>query len=468
MEVTVTRYLYLCLHRCRSCLLAACSPRSWLHRYVILCLICLVKVGVAYCYVMPAALERTIIQVMRVDTAQYELLYSFYSWPNVFLMAVGGVLLDKVLGLRVGLLVFLFLTCFGQLLFALGGFLDRYWLMVVGRFVFGVGGETGGAAAEVIATVLFRNKRLSFVFTVQFSTSLFTAAVSMSINRKIYKSLIDYLPNHHHRLGAVLVFGLSLCLFSLVLGVVVAALDYRSEGILRRKREVHRAFRLRDLKDFSLSFWLLNGSTLFFYMGMFPFLSIAPVFFEQKYAYQSAVVSVALGIALYLPAILFPFMGLLVDWTGNKVLWGISGVAGVLFTDALYAFTTGTAYFLPFLGSALYGLSYGLYNAAMWPLVFLLIQDHQLATAYGIVYSSYNLGQALSTIIVGLIVDSSGYLFVQLFFCSILSLSLLLTGGLYWVDITSGRGRLSMRRLKGQPGERKLERRSQQLQETAV
>ena len=57
----------------------------------------------------------------------------------------------------------------------------------------------------------------------------------------------------------------------------------------------------------------------------------------------------------------------------------------------------------------------------MWPQVFLLIQEHQLATAYRITYAFYELGQALATLIVGVIVDKSGYLLVELFFASVLS-----------------------------------------------
>jgi hypothetical protein len=37
---------------------------------------------------------------MKITTSQFMLMYSLYSWPNVFLCFVGGFLMDKVLGLR--------------------------------------------------------------------------------------------------------------------------------------------------------------------------------------------------------------------------------------------------------------------------------------------------------------------------------------------------------------------------------
>ena len=103
---------------------------------------------------MPAALEHNIIQVMHVDTTQYELLYSLYSWPNIFLVVVSGVLLDKVLGVRLGLLITLVLSCLGQLLFGVGAILDQYWLMVVGRFILGTGTECSSLCVDLFAADL--------------------------------------------------------------------------------------------------------------------------------------------------------------------------------------------------------------------------------------------------------------------------------------------------------------------------
>ena len=51
---------------------------------------------------------------MNVDTTQYTLLYSLYSWPNVILSLIGGVLIDRVLGVRIGTLVFSLLITLGQ------------------------------------------------------------------------------------------------------------------------------------------------------------------------------------------------------------------------------------------------------------------------------------------------------------------------------------------------------------------
>ena len=70
--------------------------------------------GSYYCYDNPAALQRTITTVMDVDNTYYNLLYSLYSWPNVILSLIGGVLIDRWLGVRIGTVVFSSLVCLGQ------------------------------------------------------------------------------------------------------------------------------------------------------------------------------------------------------------------------------------------------------------------------------------------------------------------------------------------------------------------
>jgi hypothetical protein len=114
-----------------------CDPRRWLHRFLLLFLMCSLSFGSYYVYDNPAALEKTIINVMHVSVTQYALLYSLYSWPNVILSVFGGYLIDRVLGIRLGTIIFSSFVCAGQLVFAFGAFVDKYWLMLVGRFVFG-------------------------------------------------------------------------------------------------------------------------------------------------------------------------------------------------------------------------------------------------------------------------------------------------------------------------------------------
>ena len=94
-------------------------------------------VGSYFCYDNPAALEDHIKKDLNLDTTHYAMLYSMYSWPNVVLCFLGGFLIDRVFGIRLGTSLYMGLTLLGQVLFAGGVLFDHFWVMCAGRFVFG-------------------------------------------------------------------------------------------------------------------------------------------------------------------------------------------------------------------------------------------------------------------------------------------------------------------------------------------
>ena len=55
----------------------------------------------------------------------------------------------------------------GQVIFALGGLINSYALMQIGRFVFGIGGESLAVAQNTYAVSWFKGKELNMVFGFQ-------------------------------------------------------------------------------------------------------------------------------------------------------------------------------------------------------------------------------------------------------------------------------------------------------------
>ena len=79
-------------------------------------------------------------------------------------------MLDKI-GIRIGLVVFTVILTIGQLIFAFGGFKESYIIMLMGRFVFGLGGECMTVAQSSIVTAWFKGKELSFAFGINLSVA---------------------------------------------------------------------------------------------------------------------------------------------------------------------------------------------------------------------------------------------------------------------------------------------------------
>ncbi|KAJ3016088.1 UNVERIFIED_CONTAM: hypothetical protein HDU68_012436 [Siphonaria sp. JEL0065] len=102
------------------------------------------------------------IQNSTAKILQYELnlLYVVYSLPNTVLPYFGGVLVDR-LGMQV-FLVYSTLGCLGQLVFALGIHWKSIGIALVGRFLFGVGGESLVVVQGCLMAATFEGDELAF------------------------------------------------------------------------------------------------------------------------------------------------------------------------------------------------------------------------------------------------------------------------------------------------------------------
>ena len=140
-------------------------------RWLILFLTCLMMMGCYYAVDNPAALKTQIDDYVG-DPDDYEtlysLLYTVYSVPNVILPFFGGYFVDKM-GVRVCLIIFTTIIAAGQTIFALGLTLKSWPVMLVGRAVFGCGGESLSVANSAILASWFKGKELAFAFGLNLS-----------------------------------------------------------------------------------------------------------------------------------------------------------------------------------------------------------------------------------------------------------------------------------------------------------
>ena len=79
----------------------------------------------------------------------------------MFIPLIGGALIDSMNPAYV-LMGFSFIVCLGQTIFAIGVSTKWFSLMLIGRILFGIGGETISVAQASITTRWFSGKELSF------------------------------------------------------------------------------------------------------------------------------------------------------------------------------------------------------------------------------------------------------------------------------------------------------------------
>ncbi|XP_028650281.1 major facilitator superfamily domain-containing protein 1 isoform X1 [Erpetoichthys calabaricus] len=447
---------------------ACCDPSHLLHRIIVLIFMCFLGFGSYFCYDNPAALQTQILQDMHATTSSFMQLYALYSWPNVVLCFLGGFLLDRVFGIRLGTVIFSLFVCIGQVIFASGALFNSYWLMELGRFVFGIGGESLAVAQNTYAVSWFKGKELNLVFGLQLSMARLGSTVNMNIMGWVY-SRIELTLGHsgYTALGITLMIGSATCVFSLICALVLGYLDKRAEKILNKEQgKTGEVIKLTDVKDFSLSLWLIFIVCVGYYVAIFPFIGLGQVFFIEKFNFSPAQARAINSIVYIISAPASPVLGFMVDKIGKNVIWVLCAVVTTLAAHVMLAFT----FWNPWIAMSLLGISYSLLACALWPMVAFVVPEHQLGTAYGFMQSIQNLGLAVISIAAGSILDNRGYLFLEVFFTSCVCLALIAVVMLYFVDLLRG-GELNLsakQRLKRQKiSEAEDEKRQRLLQQRA-
>ncbi|KAM9071471.1 LOW QUALITY PROTEIN: lysosomal dipeptide transporter MFSD1-like [Megaptera novaeangliae] len=393
---------------------------------------CFLGFGNYFCYDNPAALQTQVKRDMQVNTTKFMMLYAWYSWPNVVLCFFGGFLIDCIF--EIDGAPFSCFVCVEQVVFALGGIFHAFWLMEFGRFVFGIGRESL-AVAQNTAVSWFKGKELNLVFGLQLSMARIGSTVNMNLMGWLYSKVEASVGSAGHTpLAVTLMIGGITCILSLVCALALAYLDQRAERILHKEQgKTGEVIKLTDVKDFSLPLWLIFIICVCYYVALFPFIGLGKVFFTEKFGFSSQGASAINSIVYVISAPMSPVFGLLVDKTGKNIIWVVCAVVTTLASHMMLAFRLWN----PWIAMCLLGL-YSLLACALWPMVAFVVPKHQLGTAYGFMQSIQNLGLAVISIIAGMILDTWGYLFLEVFFIACVSFSLLSVVLLYLVKHAQG------------------------------
>ena len=398
-----------------SCL---CDPHRIPYRYIILILLCYIQGTTLYAVEKLGGIENTIIQVMRIDATQYNLLFSAFTWPNIILCLVGGIVIDRFLGLSRGFILLTLLSLLGEIIFVVGAFVDNFLVMLIGRFILGSGNGMLINVIHAYEATWFLGKEISFAMSLGTSTCRLGGAIGLIVPQLIYDSF-HFISNPNYRLGITLMVGVLAMILSLICCVMIILLDKRGAKLLEREQLQMKKITLRDIKDFSISFWLIAIVASIYYPVAFSFTGIGQLFIVNKYRLSIIEASVANSLIFAAVIFLIPLIGILADIFGYNLAWAQFGAVTGIVCHLMYATSTGESY-IPYLIGILYSVSYSFFGISMWPVPALIVQEHQLVTAYGFAKSSYSIGYTVISIVTGIIIDSAGYFFMSIYYLLLL------------------------------------------------
>ena len=402
-----------------------CDPHRWPHQCIFLLLICYTYFATFYCTESPGGLEDVIIDVMEVDAKQYDLLRSVSAWPNVIICLVGGIVVDRLLGLRLGYLLAVIIPIVGQSIWAIGAFVDRFWVMLVGRFFIGIGSELTAVVSSALIVCSFDKSKLSFAISLLVTAARLGSAAGLACPQFIYKQL-TVLADPLNCLCVTLLVGVGLLLLAIVACVFIIIMDIRAERILQREKHVISRVRCSDLKQLSITYWLTVIITGIYFSVVFSFVAIAQVFYVQKFGLSLEASGVANALIYSSMILATPLLGCLIDTVGYHGYWAMLGMMASLAAHLTLTFSYEQN-FIPYVAGVVYSISYTIIVPSLWSLPGLLVEANHSATAYGIIHCAYDLGTAVLTIVTGLLVDDAGYFVIEIVFSLLLYFGIIST-----------------------------------------
>lgn len=350
----------------------------------------------------------------------YGLFVSFYSIPNTFLLmaVIGGIILDKI-GIRRTGFIFVFFMAFGAVLTAYGaskayssggfgyGFMQTFLpsyspelkMMLLGRFFFGLGAETSIVVVSKILVKWFKGKDLALAFGIKVGFGRLGTFAALQLS--------PVLADGGAHLDTAIWLAAILVFTGLLAFIIYMLIDMKLDRQIKHTaiNKSTAKFKAKDIFGLlgNRAYLLIALICVTFYSAVFPFNAFAPDFLFNKFG-MSYEASGQIASLLPLGTLVFtPLFGFMIDRYGKAASAMVLGSLVLLLVHLSFTFTT----VMPHIPMIMLGVAFSLVPAAMWPSMVKLVDERQIGTAYGLMYSIQNLGLWGVPLLAGIILDKT-------------------------------------------------------------
>jgi MFS family permease len=393
------------------------------YRWIVLIFVSLAMFGSYYAYDALSPVADLLSKQLGFNDSYIGLLQGIYSFPNIFTVVLGGLLIDR-LGVKKS--TFLFgVLCFAgtvitvlnpplwlqsaaptvavtvskpfgifgadvenSLRVALGN--SRFIVMAFGRLVFGMGAESLNVAVTTLLAKWFRGKELSFAFGVNLTICRLGTFTALNSPTWAHRAYDNWRPPF---LIATTVCGLC------VIGAIVYWLmeNYADSHYALASAGKPDKIVFKDLFNFGLSYWYIVGLCILFYSGIFPFQTFAVKFFMDAHGTTREFGGFLSSMLTLFAMIATPLFGLMVDKIGKRALFMMFGSLLLIPVYLILAYSHVSLY----LPMAMMGVAFSLIPAVMWPSVAYIVDEAKLGTAYGVMTMIQNIGLFFFNLLIG-------------------------------------------------------------------
>jgi MFS family permease len=385
------------------------SAIAWL----VLLLVAVVNYGNFYVYDSIGPIADLLQRQRGFSDTQIGLLNAIYSLPNVVLILVGGVLVDRF-GAGLMMVVTGGIMLFGAALTAFGP--DFGW-MAAGRLLFGIGAETNNIATLAAIASYFAGANVAFAMGTALATGRagsFSADMSPAWFAGAYAQ--GWQPPLEIATAIMAVSFAGAFLYLWLDRRHGAHAVHGAAAAVERPRLVPR-----DLLNFGTAYWYLLVLCVLWYAVILAFRSTFAIkYFQHAHGLELATAG-AMNSYVFLAAIFAtPAFGWLCDRLGRYAPMLAFGALLLPVAIAIMALTHWSLW----IATVLIGVSYSLVPAVMWPLLSKLVKPSQFGTALGLMWVVQNAGIATANLVAGRLNDAAaasavnpaGYQPMMLFF----------------------------------------------------
>ncbi|KAH3803486.1 major facilitator superfamily domain-containing protein 1-like isoform X2 [Dreissena polymorpha] len=415
---------------------------SKLFRCFFLLLLCIVLTGDYICYDSPSGIQQHVIEDMGISETQYMGFYSTLQWTNIPSSLLGGFLVDRI-GNRLSMPISTGLIAASHTLFAVGALFKNYWVMWVARALFGLVAAPSAIANDNLTVKWFQQSMLNMVMAMKTSLGRVCSVLTLNIMDPIY-DFVSARTQPMYTLGVTLFTGSCCGLLCTLAAILAAVIDRRSDvqklidhpPVAKddSKKEESKFIRISDVRRFPSTFWLIAISSALFYLQLFPFVTQGELFFATKYSRSPKEANTINSMVYMVGAVSMPLFGVAIDRVGRNLYFLMTGLVLGLTSHIMMTFT----FVEPYVCTVILGLGYSLVTTTCWPLVSYAVPLRYLGTAFGIMGTIISAGQAIDTYFVGFIVDTAGYLVLEVFFTMCVICSMIAAALLYLRDASTG------------------------------
>jgi len=356
------------------------------YRWMVLVFVSLAMFGNYYVYDCIAPVADLLAKQLGFSDSNIGLLQAIYSIPNVFMVLIGGYIVDRI-GTRKAILIFGTLCFAGSVVTVLSGQLS---VMATGRLIFGLGAESLIVAVITAVAKWFRGKELSFAFGINLMIARFGTWLAQNSPTWAHSAY----DNWRSPLLISVGFG-SLC--------VVGALFY---WILESYAEMRMDLKhqgstdkvvFSDIYKFGVSYWYVVALCVVFYSAIFPFETFAIKFFIEARGTSRELGGFLVSILTAFTMFGTPLFGLFADRFGRRATLMMLGSTLLIPVYLMLAYTNIS----PYVPMAMMGVAFSLVPALMWPSVAYIVDQSKVGTAYGLMTMIQNIGLAGLNLLVG-------------------------------------------------------------------